>query len=79
MCTTLIALISSGERRPNWISLIVRKGHLDCICAPGAMIATVEGRRESVFIVINRLPAWGEGQSRRGEGGPGGHAYTGAV
>lgn len=41
MCTTLMALISSGERRPNWISLIVRKGHFDCICGPGAMVAVV--------------------------------------
>lgn len=30
MWQTLMPLISSGERRPNWISLIVRKGALEC-------------------------------------------------
>jgi hypothetical protein len=45
MCTTLIALISSGESRPNWISLIVRRGHFDCNGAPGGMIADVVGLR----------------------------------
>jgi len=39
MCTTLMALISSGERRPNWTSLIVRKGHLEGIVGPGAIFA----------------------------------------
>lgn len=35
-----MALISSGESRPNWISLMVRKGHLETTGAPGgAMIA----------------------------------------
>jgi hypothetical protein len=48
MCTTLIALISSGERRPNWISLIVRKGHLDCMTFPGAMIAAFVKRFQKV-------------------------------
>lgn len=27
---TLMPLISSGDRRPNWISLIVRRGALEC-------------------------------------------------
>ena len=39
MCTTLMALISSGERRPNWTSLIVRKGHLEGMVGPGAIFA----------------------------------------
>ena len=41
MCTTDMALISSGERSPNWISLMERSGHLDCTGTPGAMIAVV--------------------------------------
>jgi hypothetical protein len=58
MWTTLIDLISSGESSPNWISLMVRRGHFETAGAPGGMVATVGG-------VAVRVKAEAEVEERR--------------